>query len=171
MKIASKRKRARMSAVSVTEYLGRSGAFAERGWVRLEAGLAASMLRVAGRGWARRATSPLFGKGMQLRFANGTQHRVSTAPSSTLGKVETAIIDHIRGKDRIVEHVDAESSILRYASAITQHRSTKITFPEELARAFVLVDLVYDKGYAPEHIELEKVFVVNNSRHRGDVIL
>ena len=132
------------------------------------------MLRVAGRGWARRATSPLFGKGMQLRFANGTLPRASTAPSSTLGKVETAIIDHIRGKDRIVEHVDVESGILRYASAITQHRSvsgsTKIT-PEELTRALLLEHLVYDKGYAPEDTELERNVRVNDSDHRVDVIL
>ena len=164
-----------MSAVSVTQYLGRSGAFAERGWVRLEAGFAASMLRVAGRGWARRATSPLFGKGMQLRFANGTLPRASTAPSSTLGKVESAIIDHIRGKDRVVEHIDANSGILRYASAITQHRllsrSEKIAFPEELTRALVLEHLVYDKDYAPEDIELERIVRVSDSRHRIDVTL
>ena len=165
--------RARMSAVSVTQYLGRSGAFAERGWVRLKAGFAASMLRVAGRGWARRATSPLFDKGMQLRFANGTEHRVSTAP--TLGKVETAIIDRIRGKDQIVEGIDVDSGILRYASAITQHRllsrSEKIAFPEELTRALVLEHLVYDKGYAPKDIELERIVRVSQSRHRIDVTL
>ena len=160
-----------MSAVSVTQYLGRSGAFSERGWVRLEAGFAASMLRVAGRGWARRVTSPLFGKGMQLRFANGTLPRASTAPSSTLGKVETTIIDHIRGKDRVVEHIDEESGILRYSSAITQHRSMKIAFPEELARALVLVHLVYEKGYAPEDTELERSVTVNGTDHRIDVIL
>ena len=165
----------RMSAVSVTQYLGRSGALTDSSRHALNA-LAASMIGVCGRGCARRAaTSPLFGKGMQLRFANGTQHRVSTAPSSTLGKLGTAIIDHIRGKNRVVEHIDDESGILRYASAITQHRSMsgskKNTFPEELARALVLVDLVYEKGYAPEDIELEKIVRVNDSDHRVDVIL
>ena len=163
--------RGRMSAVSVTQYLGRSGALTDSSRHALNA-LAASMLGVSGRGWARRAaTSPLFGKGMQLRFANGTQHRVSTAPSSTLGTVETAIIDRIRGKDRVVEHIDVESGILRYASAITQHRSARITSPEELARALVLVDLVYEKGYAPEDTELERIVRVNDSDHRVDVIL
>jgi hypothetical protein len=132
------------------------------------------MLGVAGRGWARRAISPLFGKGMQLRFANGAQPRVSPPLSSPLGKVESAIIDHLRGKDRVVEPIDVESGILCYASAITQHRSTSgltMITPEELTRALLLEDLVYDKGYAPEHIELEKTFCVHDSLHRVDVIL
>ena len=161
----------RMSAVSVTQYLGRSCALADSSRHVLNA-FAASMLGVAGRGWARRAISPLFGKGMQLRFANGAQPRVS--PPLTLGKVESAIIDHLRGKDRVVEPIDVESGTLCYASAITQHRptsgSTMIT-PEELTRALLLEDLVYDKGYAPEHIELEKTVQVNDSTHRVDVIL
>ena len=162
-----------MSAVSVTQYLGRSCALADSSRHVLNA-FAASMLGVAGRGWARRAISPLFGKGMQLRFANGAQPRVSPPLSSPLGKVESAIIDHLRGKDRVVEPIDVESGILCYASAITQHRSTSgstMITPEELTRALLLEDLVYDKGYAPEHIELEKIVQVNDSPHRVDVIL
>ena len=161
-----------MSGVSVTQYLGHSGAFADSSRYVLNA-FRASMLGVASRGWARQAASPLFGKAMQLRFVNGTQPRALTAPSfdSTLGKIETAIIDKIRGKDRVVQQIDAKSSILRYASAITQHRSSEKITQEELARALVLVDLVYEKGYAPEDIELEKIVRVNDSDHRVDVIL
>ena len=162
-----------MSAVSVTQYLGRSCALADSSRHVLNA-FAASMLGVAGRGWARRAISPLFGKGMQLRFANGAQPHVSPPLSSTLGKVESAIIDHLQGKTRVVERIDVESGILCYASAITQHRSTSgltMITPEELTRALLLEDLVYAKGYAPEHIELEKTFCVHDSLHCVDVIL
>ena len=118
---------------------------------------------------------PFVSKGILHRFAIGTQLRFSATPplSSTLVELESAIIDHIKDKDRVVEHI--ESGILRYASGIIQHRvlsrSTKMSFPEELTRALVLVDLVYEKRYAPEHIELEKVERVNGSDHRIDIIL
>ena len=121
--------------------------------------LKASMLGVASRGWVRRATLPFVSKGMLHRFAIGTQLRFSATPplSSTLVELESAIIHHIKDKDRVVEHIDAGSGIMRYASGIIQHRVLRRSFPEELTRALVLVDLVYVKGYAPENIELEKV--------------
>ena len=161
-----------MSGVGVTRVFGNSRVDIGSSSCLLSM-LKASMLGVASRGWVRRATLPFVSKGMLHRFAIGTQLRFSATPplSSTLVELESAIIDHIKDKDRVVEHIDAGSGILRYASAITQHRELSRAFPEELTLALVLVDLVYEKGYSPEHIELDWPTRVNNSDHRVDIIL
>ena len=79
-------------------------------------------------------------------------------------------------KHKIVEEIDLEKSKIKYLKELSKNREIKkISWEEELVRAFLLTKLVNELWYKSENIEIEKEYTVWRKWHwkspRIDVIV
>ena len=89
---------------------------------------------------------------------------------ATYSQHELNIVEELRSH-AIIDDVDIDSRRITYAPAINRDRRVRELTPEELRRAFFLVDLIANKGYQPQHITLEKTYEVSSAKPRLDVLL
>jgi len=62
--------------------------------------------------------------------------------------------------------VDLERNEVRYTDLIKQHRKIRELGKEEIVRAYLVVKLITQLGYAPECIELEKEHIIGRKKKR-----
>ena len=89
---------------------------------------------------------------------------------ATYSQHELNIVHELRSH-AIIDEIDIDNRRITYAPAINCDRRVRELTPEELRRAFFLVDLIANKGYQPQHITLEKTYEVSSAKPRLDVLL